>query len=299
MNWFERMKSGFKKGRDRREIPEGIWSKCKVCGHTSYQMALERSGWLCTECGYHFPIKHAQYAELLIDADTFAELDANIATADPLKFKGHKRYGESIRAGRKASNMKEAVYTGVGRIGGHPVALGIMDTSYIMGTLGGATGTKIARLIERAIDERRTLVLLCQSGGARMQESAYSLMQMAKISAKLHQLSDSGLLYISVLTDPTLGGVTASFAMLGDIILAEPGARVGFAGPPVIKQFLGTDELPENFQLAETVLEHGFIDRIVPRPELASTLARFIALLAPSDKGTKSNLSSAPVTPAR
>ncbi|NKB67053.1 MAG: acetyl-CoA carboxylase, carboxyltransferase subunit beta [Candidatus Latescibacteria bacterium] len=287
MNWFERMKKGFKKGRGRREIPEGIWSKCKVCSHTSYQIALERSGWLCSECGYHFPINHGQYADLLIDADTFVELDADIATADPLKFKGHKRYGDSIRAGRKASNMKEAVYTGIGRIGGHSVALGIMDTSYIMGTLGGATGIKIARLIERAIEDRRTLVLVCQSGGARMQESAYSLMQMAKISAKLHQLANAGLLYITVLTDPTLGGVTASFAMLGDVILAEPGARVGFAGPPVIKQFLGTDELPENFQLAETVLEHGFIDRIVPRPELALTLARFMALLVPEGAESK------------
>ena len=177
--------------------------------------------------------------------------------------------------------MNEAIYTGTGRLGGHPVAIGIMDTRFILGSLGGATGEKITRLIDCAIAERRTLILVCQSAGARMMESAYSLMQLAKISAKLRQLADAGLLYIALLTDPTYGGTTASFGMLGDLILSEPGARVGFAGPHVIKQFLGTDELPNGFQLAETVLEHGFIDCIVARDEMAATLANLIALLAP------------------
>ena len=172
--------------------------------------------------------------------------------------------------------------TGVGQIDGKPIALAVMDTRYVIGSLGGATGEKICRLIDRAIAERRTLIVICQSAGARMQESAYSLMQMARISAKLNQLSQNGLLYIAVLTDPTYGGVTASFAMLGDIALAEPGARIGFAGQTVIQQFLGTEApFPEDFQKAETVLEHGFIDRIVPRDRMAAELARLIALLAP------------------
>ena len=156
-----------------------------------------------------------------------------------------------------------------------------MDTRFILGSMGGATGEKIARLIARAIADRRTLVLVCQSGGARMQESTFSLMQMAKVSARLRQLSDAGLLYIAVLTDPTYGGVTASFAMLGDVILAEPGSRIGFAGQNVIKQFLGIDELPEGFQIAENVMRHGFVDRVVPRSEMVSTLSRLMALLAP------------------
>ena len=212
---------------------------------------------------------------------TASETDAEVAPIDPLKFKG---YRDKIKDGRRQSGSKESVHTGVGRIGGNPVALAVMDTRYLMGTLGGATGEKICRLIARTIAERRTLVIICQSGGARMQESAYSLMQMARVSAKLNQLSQHGLLYIAILTDPTYGGVTASFAMLGDIALAEPGARIGFAGQTVIQQFLGTDDpLPEGFQVAETVLEHGFIDRIVPRDRMATELTQLIALLASTD----------------
>jgi len=278
MNWFERMKSGILT-RIKREIPSGIWSKCPKCGHATYQNALERNAWVCPECGCHFPIGHRQYIGLLVDAGSFVELDAGLSTADPLRFRDHKRYTDRVKEGRKASQMNEAICTGVGRIGGHPVALGVMDTRFIMGSLGGATGEKITRLIDRAIADRRAVVLVCQSGGARMQESAYSLMQMAKVSAKLHQLARAGLLYLTVLTDPTYGGVTASFGMLGDLTLAEPGARIGFAGPNVIKQFLGTEELPPGFQLAESVLQNGFVDCIVPRPELAATLSRLIDLL--------------------
>jgi len=280
VNWFEKMKSGFK-SRVKREIPQGIWAKCKKCGHANYEIALERNHWICPECAFHYPIDHQQYVELLIDDATFTETDAEVAPIDPLKFKG---YRDKIKDGRRQSGSKESVHTGVGRIGGNPVALAVMDTRYLMGTLGGATGEKICRLIDRTIAERRTLVIICQSGGARMQESAYSLMQMARISAKLNQLSQHGLLYIAILTDPTYGGVTASFAMLGDIALAEPGARIGFAGQTVIQQFLGTDDpLPEGFQVAETVLEHGFIDRIVPRDRMATELTQLIALLASTD----------------
>jgi acetyl-CoA carboxylase carboxyl transferase subunit beta len=286
MNWFKRMKKGFK-SRIKREISDNIWNKCTGCGHTSYKNTLERNHWICPQCGHYFSMGHEDYVELLVDGGSFVELDSGISASDPLGFKDDKRYIDRIRASKKASGMNEAVHTGTGRIGGHPVALGIMDTRFIMGSLGGATGEKIVRLIDRAMAERRTLILLSQSGGARMQESAYSLMQMAKISAKLHQLANAGLPYISILTDPTYGGVTASFGMLGDVIMAEPGARIGFAGQSVIKQFLNTEKLPSGFQVAETVLEHGFIDCIVGRKEMAATLARIIALLAPRGKASR------------
>lgn len=277
------MKSGLKT-RIKREIPQGIWIKCKRCGHSNYEKALERSHWICPECSFHYPIGHQQYVDMLIDSVTFTETDPDVSPTDPLNFRGYK---DKIKDGRRQSGTGESVYTGTGRIGGHPVALGIMDTRFVMGTLGGATGEKICRLIDRAISERRTFILICQSGGARMQESAFSLMQMARVSAKLHQLSDAGLLYVAILTDPTYGGVTASFAMLGDLIIAEPGARIGFAGQTVIKQFLGGDaQLPEGFQVAETVLEHGFIDRIVRRDQMAAELAGLIALLAQPESET-------------
>ena len=279
MNWFDRMKSGLKT-RIKREVPEGIWTKCPRCKRPTYEIALRRSHWICPECSHHLPISAQQYVEALIEPDSFTELDENLTT-DPLKFRDSKRYTDRIKSARKDSDLNEAIYTGVGRIGGHPVALGIMDTRFVMGSLGPATGEKITRLIDRAIADRRTLILICKSGGARMQEGAFSLMQMAKVSAKLNQLARADLLYITLLTDPTYGGVTASFAMLGDVILAEPGARIGFAGQAVIKQFLGIDSLPKGFQVAETVLEHGFIDRIIRRDELAAELALLIGLLAP------------------
>ncbi len=281
MNWFEKMKSGILT-RIKRDIPEGIWSKCDQCGEATYHNALERNHWICPQCSHHFPIPHGRYVGLLADDGTFEEIDAGISAADPLKFRDHRRYADRIKDARKASRLNEAIHTGVCRMGGQPVALGVMDTRFILGSMGGATGHKISRLVDRALHDRRTLVIVSQSGGARMQEGTYSLMQMAKISARIKRLSDAGLLYISVLTDPTYGGVTASFAMLGDVILAEPGARIGFAGQSVIKQFLGAEELPEDFQIAENVLQHGFVDRVVARGELASTIARLIALLAPA-----------------
>lgn len=279
MNWFERMKSGILT-RIKREIPEGIWSKCNQCGETTYQHALDRNCWVCPHCGSHFPIGHEKYIRLLADSGSFVETDTRLSTADPLRFRDHRRYSERIREARRAAGMNEALCTGVCTVGGHPVALGVMDTRYILGSMGGATGEKICRLISRARADGRALVLVCQSGGARMQESTFSLMQMAKISAHLHRFADAGGLYVAVLTDPTYGGVTASFAMLGDVTLAEPGARIGFAGQSVIKQFMGIEELPAGFQIAESVLEHGFVDRVVPRQELAATLTRLLRLLA-------------------
>ena len=279
MNWFDRMKSGIMT-RMKREIPEGVWEQCAKCGTSTFTNVLERSKWICPECGNHFMIGHEEYINLLLDEGSFVEINAGLTTADPLNFRDSKRYVDRIKASKKTSNMEESICTGTGRIGGYQVAIGIMDARFIMGSLGSATGEKIARLIDKALAERRTLIIVCQSSGARMQESTYSLMQMAKVSAKLHQLALAKIPYFTVLTDFTYGGVTASFAMLGDVILAEPGARIGFAGPPVIKQFMGVDELPEGFQLSETVLENGFVDRIVTRDKLASELARLVALFA-------------------
>ncbi len=289
MNWFERLKAGVLT-RIKREIPEAIWSKCKNCGETAYQHALERNSWICPRCGSHFPIGHEKYIRILSDPGSFTEIDAGLSTADPLKFRDHRRYSDRIREARRSSGINEAVHTGLCTIGGNPAALGVMDTRYIMGSLGGATGEKISRLIDRALADGRALVLVCQSGGARMQESTFSLMQMAKISARLRRFSNAGGLYVAVLTDPTYGGVTASFAMLGDLTLAEPGARIGFAGQAVIRQFMGIEELPAGFQIAETVLEHGFVDRVVPRNEIAATLGSLIAMLAPG--GKESSLST-------
>lgn len=280
MNWLERMKSGLTT-RVKREVPDGIWSKCPGCGQANYEAALERQRWICPECGHHYALRSDQYVRLLADPDSFVELDARLTSTDPLRFRDTKRYADRLKAARRDSGLHEAVLTGVATLGGHPVALGVMDTRFIMGTLGAATGEKLARLIDRAMVDRRAVIIVCQSGGARMMEGTLSLMQMAKVSAKLGQLAQAGLLYISLLTDPTYGGVTASFGMLGDIILAEPGARVGFAGQSVIKQFLGAESLPEGFQVAETVLQHGFIDRIVRRDQLAAELARLIAMLSP------------------
>jgi len=279
MNWFQRMKSGLKT-RIKREMPDGIWQKCDRCGHSVYQMALARNCWICPECGHHFSITSQQYVDLLLDAGTSVELDPSLASTDPLRFRDTKRYGDRLKAARKASGLSEAILTCIGTMDGQPVALGVMDSRFIMGSLGSATGEKIGRLIDRAREDRRALIIVCRSGGARMMEGTYSLMQMARVSAQLHQLRRDGLLYIAVLTDPTYGGVTASFGMLGDVILAEPRARIGFAGQNVIKQFLGTDSLPEGFQTAEDMLKNGFIDRIVSRDHLASELTRLIALLA-------------------
>ena len=276
MNWFEKMKSGLKT-RIKREVPNGIWVKCKNCTHSNYDLELERNHWICAKCRFHLPYTTQQYVDLLMDQETFEEIDSDIAPVDPLQFRG---YWDKIKDGRRQSKNNESILTVIGRLGGHPVALGIMDTRYLMGTLGSATGEKICRLIDRAIENKCSLILICKSGGARMQESSFSLMQMARVSAKLHQLSDANLLYVSVLTDPTYGGVTASFAMLGDIIIAEPGSRIGFAGQNVIKQFLGGGaQLPTDFQIAESVIKHGFIDRIIERGEMSTELAKLIALL--------------------
>jgi len=283
MNWFDRMKSGLKTRR-KKDLPNGVWTKCESCSTILYRKELKNSHWVCHHCGHHFRIGYEEYLKILLDEGTTEELHAQITSADPLRFRAAKRYSDKIKEGKKRTGMNSAIWTGMGHLDGHRVALGVMDFRFIGGSMGSAVGEKIARLIVRAMESRCPLIIVSTSGGARMQEGALSLMQMAKTSAELGQFSETGLPYLSVMTHPTTGGVTASFAMLGDIIIAEPGALIGFAGPRIIKETLQRDELPEGFQRSESVLEHGFLDMIVDRRELKATLSQLLSFLT-KDKG--------------
>lgn len=255
-------------------VPEGMWQKCKSCGEMIYSDDLEENFYVCPKCGYHLRIGARQRIEMVLDPDTFVEWDTGLENGDPLEFDG---YEEKITELQLLTGLDEAVITGTGKIGRRDVVIGVCDTSFLMGSMGHVVGEKITRAVERATKQKKPVILFTCSGGARMQEGIVSLMQMAKTSAALKRHSEAGLLYVTVLTDPTTGGVTASFAMLGDIILAEPGALVGFAGPRVIKQTIGQD-LPEGFQRSEFLLEHGLIDNIVKRPNLKRILARILRL---------------------
>lgn len=255
-------------------IPDGMWLKCTNCGETIYNKDLCKNHKVCTHCGFHYRMGTKERLELLMDTGTFKEINENLKTLNPLEFEG---YEEKVQASREKSGLAEAVTTGYGKIYGHDAVLAVMDSSFIMGSMGSVVGEKITRAVEFAAEKKMPLIIFSASGGARMQEGMFSLMQMAKTSAALARFNDAGGLYISVLTDPTTGGVTASFAMLGDLILAEPGALIGFAGKRVIEQTI-REKLPEGFQTAEFLLEHGLIDKIVARSELKLTLARIIKL---------------------
>ncbi|EJO5348163.1 acetyl-CoA carboxylase carboxyltransferase subunit beta [Clostridium botulinum] len=253
-------------------IPDGMWVKCNKCGEILYKNDLEKNYSVCNLCGHHFRIGAKERIKYLFDKDTFKEWDFKIKTENPLDFKG---YDEKIDHIKEKTNLNEAVTTGKGKIAGMETVVCIMDSKFMMGSMGSVVGEKITRAIERAIEFRLPVIIFTVSGGARMQEGIFSLMQMAKISSALAKLDEAGLLYISVLTDPTTGGVTASFAMLGDIILAEPDALIGFAGKRVIEQTIN-EKLPEDFQKSEFLLEHGFIDKIVPRADLRKVLSKLI-----------------------
>ncbi|MDZ7315636.1 MAG: acetyl-CoA carboxylase, carboxyltransferase subunit beta [candidate division KSB1 bacterium] len=270
MSWFKREKAGITV-TDKKALPDGLWIKCENCGEVLYKKELERQYSVCSKCGFHFRITCNEYIALICDEGSFVETFANIRSADPLKFKDSERYIDRIKKAMQKTGMTEAVKTGTAAINGIPVVLGVMDFRFVGGSMGSVVGEKIARATMLALEKRLPLIIVSASGGARMQESAYSLMQMAKTSARLAMLAEARLPYISILTHPTTGGVTASFSMLGDVILAEPGALIGFAGPRVIKQTIGQD-LPEGFQRAEFLLEHGFIDAVIHRKELKQTL---------------------------
>lgn len=252
----------------------GKWVKCDSCKEILYKEDVKNNFSVCPNCGKHFRLSARRRIAQVIDEGTFYELNENMQTLDPLNFKG---YMEKIKVLQEKTKIQEAIKTGIGQIDGIDVAIGVMDSNFMMGSMGSVVGEKIACLIEEAISKKLPLILFCVSGGARMQEGIVSLMQMAKTSNSLAKLDEEGLLYISVLTDPTTGGVTASFAMLGDIILAEPDALIGFAGPRVIEQTM-KQTLPQSFQKSEFLLEHGFIDKIVERKDMKNALAQILKL---------------------
>src|SRR5215510_2612048 len=256
-----------------------IWEKCPACGEINYRKHLERRLYLCPRCSHHLRLTVERRLLVLVDRGSFRERDADVRAADPLEFRDHVPYPARLAAARTATGHAEAVVTGTARIGGHPAAVGVFDFAFLGGSMGSAVGERLTRLIEHAAERRLPLVVVSASGGARMQEGIFSLLQMAKVTAALARLRARRVPFLSVLTDPTTGGVAASLALLGDVNLAEPGALIGFAGPRVIEQTIH-QKLPAGFQRAEFVLEHGMLDLIVPRPVLRATLARLLDLLA-------------------
>ena len=281
-DWFaNRQKSEpMSRAQQEREIADGLWIKCEACGVLAYAKDLQANQMVCLECNHHMRVFSDERIRQLIDANTWMPLDRDLCPTDPLKFRDRKAYSDRLRETQEKTKLVDAVQTGLGQIDGLPIACGVMDFRFMGGSMGSVVGEKLTRLIERATQERFPLTIVCASGGARMQEGMLSLMQMAKISAALERYRAAKLLYIPVLTHPTTGGVTASFAMLGDIILAEPKATIGFAGRRVIEQTL-REKLPDNFQTAEYLLRHGFVDAIVPRTQLKKTLAQLIRLHQP------------------
>lgn len=278
MAWFRRSKASITAEQQRKDLPDGMWTKCDGCGEIIHRKQLEQQVFTCIKCNYHFRIGSKEYIAILLDEGTFKEMDRKMRSTDPLQFQDTKRYRDRIRDTIRKTELNDAVRTGTGKINGVPVAIGIMDFSFIGGSMGSVVGEKIARAAHRATKSKLPLIIISSSGGARMMEGALSLMQLAKTSARLAQLSDAGMPFLSILTDPTTGGVTASYAMLGDVNLAEPGALIGFAGPRVIKQTIGKD-LPPGFQRSEFQLEHGFVDVVVHRKEMKDTITNLLKMM--------------------
>ncbi len=278
MSWFKRKKENISRDSKKTEIPDGQWSKCEDCGEIIHNKQLEVHLWCCPKCNYHFRIGSGQYISIIFDKGSFKELDKKMKSGDPLEFTDTKKYSERIVATIKKSGLNDAVKTGMGKIDGKKTSFACMDFNFIGGSMGSVVGEKIARAIDAAYEEKIPMIIISQSGGARMMEGAFSLMQMAKTSARLARNAEAKLPYISILTDPTTGGVTASYAMLGDVIIAEPKALIGFAGPRVIKQTIGKD-LPIGFQRTEFQLENGFVDFIVNRKQMKEKLSQLIEYL--------------------
>lgn len=277
VEWFRRSGKRFA-GTHKRAIPDGVWTKCTSCGEVLFRKELERLLMVCPRCRYHFRQPSTAYIEQLLDGGNSVEHDSNLTPADPLKFKDSMKYTDRAVKYRKKSGLSEAIRCVSGQLNGQPVELAVMDFGYMGGSVGSVVGEKLNRAIDRAIEARASIITVSCSGGMRMQEGVFSLMQMAKVSAALVKLSRATLPFISILTNPTTGGTTASFSMLGDLIIAEPRALIGFAGPRVIKQTIGQD-LPEGFQSSEFLLDHGFLDMIVERAELRGTVGKVLGLL--------------------
>ncbi len=274
MSWFKRHKEGITTStKEKKETPEGLWSKCTKCKTLFTADDLAKNNFVCDRCSHHERIGSEEYFNILFDGGKFTELDAKLTSGDPLKFTDTKDYVSRVKATQKSTGLVDAIRTAKGKVDGLDLVVAAMDFSFIGGSLGSVMGEKIARAIDEAIKIKAPFMIISKSGGARMMEAGFSLMQMAKVSGKLGQLAEHKVPYISFLTDPTTGGVTASFAMLGDLNIAEPEALIAFAGPRVVKETIGRD-LPEGFQRSEFVLEHGFLDYIVDRTELKETLAK-------------------------
>jgi acetyl-CoA carboxylase carboxyl transferase subunit beta len=282
MEWFKKPKTGLV-SQQKKEIPDGLWTKCESCGEIIYVKELEKNLWVCHRCNFHFRIKSKDYIELLLDQGKLEEYDNNLISTDPLKFKDSKKYPDRIRDSRRKTGLNDAVIVGIGKIEGKEVSFGVMDFGFIGGSMGSVVGEKVTRAIERSLERKIPLVIVSCSGGARMQEGILSLMQMAKTSGLLAKLYDANIPFISVLTNPTTAGVMASYASLGDVIIAEPKALLGFAGPRVIQQTIG-QELPPGFQSSEFFLEHGFLDKIVERKDLKKTVSLLLEYLLPPNK---------------
>jgi len=279
MGWFTRVKEGITTStEEKKETPEGLWYKCPECKQVMTSEDHENNLWVCGGCNYHEKIGSAEYFALLFDDHKFTEIGADLIAGDPLDFEDTKKYVDRLGKTRQDTGLNDALRAAEGKLDGHKVVIACMDFRFIGGSMGSVVGEKIALAADVAMKRKCPLVIISKSGGARMMEAGFSLMQMAKTSAKLSQLARKKLPYISILTDPTTGGVTASFAMLGDLNIAEPKALIAFAGPRVVRETIGRD-LPEGFQTSEFVLEHGFLDKIVHRKELKSFLGRTIGML--------------------
>ncbi|MBS0031924.1 acetyl-CoA carboxylase, carboxyltransferase subunit beta [Chitinophaga sp. 22321] len=277
-SWFKRIKQGISTTTsEKKEAPDGLWHKCPNCKKTTTVKDLKEHFYVCDKCNYHNRINSAEYFEIIFDNNQFEELFPNIYPTDFLGFKDLKPYGDRLKDAQKKSGLKDAMTVGAGKVLGNDLVVACMDFNFIGGSMGSVVGEKIARSIDYCIVNKMPLMIISKSGGARMMESAFSLMQMAKTAAKLTQLANARLPYISLMTDPTTGGVTASYAMLGDLNIAEPGALIGFAGPRIIKETIKKD-LPAGFQSAEFLLEHGFLDFIMDRKELKTRLASLLTI---------------------
>jgi acetyl-CoA carboxylase carboxyl transferase subunit beta len=298
MSWFKRVKEGISTTtEEKNEVPEGVWEKCPACKKTITRRELEENNFVCNcEFNYHFRIGSEPYFHILFDGHTYVELDKDLRAADPLHFVDKKTYHDRLEEAWRTTGLNDAIRTGVGKMDGFDVVVSCMDFSFIGGSMGSVVGEKISRAIDYAREHRFPFILISKSGGARMMEAAFSLMQMAKTSAKLALLDKAKVPYISLLTDPTTGGVTASFAMLGDFNIAEPGALIGFAGPRVIKETIGKD-LPKGFQSAEFLVEHGFVDFIVDRRVLKEKLSILLKILAGGEKAKA--VAAAPVASSK
>jgi acetyl-CoA carboxylase carboxyl transferase subunit beta len=280
MAWYKREREDDAGGSEKRSVPAGVFTKCPGCREALLTAEMEQNANLCRACGHHFPMPTDQRIALIMDTGSFVEADTTIESIDPLGFKDTKRYVERLRSARRSGGASDAVRVGAGTIDGIPVEAGFFVFEFMGGSMGSVVGEKIARMFERALERRVPALLFSASGGARMQEGVLSLMQMAKTSAALGRLREAGIPYLSILLHPTTGGVAASVAMLGDVIIAEPKALIGFAGARVIQDTI-RQKLPPGFQRAEFLKEHGFLDKIVARPELKATLSRLLRLLGP------------------